>query len=78
MEDLYLPPRSRKTLQQLNQSESEGNCTPLNILKWEVLLLVLLGGAAENKCNNDNNWVGLATWFLGCSIFQLNDVHGSI
>ncbi|XP_034241206.1 chromodomain-helicase-DNA-binding protein 1 isoform X3 [Thrips palmi] len=24
MEDLYLPPRSRKTLQQLNQSESEG------------------------------------------------------
>lgn len=24
MEDLYLPPRSRKTLQQLNQSESDG------------------------------------------------------
>ena len=25
MEDLYLPPRSRKTLQQINQSESEGD-----------------------------------------------------
>jgi hypothetical protein len=24
MDDLYLPPRSRKTLQQINQSESEG------------------------------------------------------
>lgn len=24
MEDLYLPPRSRKTLQQINQSESDG------------------------------------------------------
>jgi len=24
MEDLYLPPRSRKTLQQINQSDSEG------------------------------------------------------
>lgn len=25
MEDLYLPPRSRKTLQQINQSESDGS-----------------------------------------------------
>lgn len=24
MEDLYLPPRNRKTLQQINQSESDG------------------------------------------------------
>jgi hypothetical protein len=30
MEDLYLPPRSRKTLQQINQSESDGK--PINAI----------------------------------------------
>jgi chromodomain-helicase-DNA-binding protein 1 len=29
MDDLYLPPRSRKTLQQINQSDSDGRLLAL-------------------------------------------------
>lgn len=37
MDDLYLPPRSRKTLQQINQSESDGNNTFFFIYLFVIL-----------------------------------------
>lgn len=39
MEDLYLPPRSRKTLQQINQSESDGkNFCLIQKFIWSIVV----------------------------------------